>query len=267
MMPKRIFNRIQDTPEVLGCMDTSACNFNELANTDDGSCEYESCAPSLHPCGDPLTYQGYAYATVQIGEDCWFAENLRTLEYANGDSIPSNLSADDWVSATTGAVAVYGEGSSTCFNNCDEEWSLNEYGRLYNFYAVSDDRGLCPNGWHGATNSEWELAVAELGGSLTGSGPTISVYSGVGIDMRASYGWWPDYLGTNASGFGGLPGGYRSSGSFDNSGWSGYWWGSPTSESSPSPWSLSIFWDLDDIRRDPEAAHFGASVRCVLADN
>ena len=60
-------------------------------------------------CGDPLEYQGYEYATVQIGEQCWFAENLRTENYRNGDAIPSNLSNIEWSSTTSGAVAVYGE--------------------------------------------------------------------------------------------------------------------------------------------------------------
>ena len=161
---------IQDTPEVLGCIDPDACNYDELANTDDGSCEYESCVPAIHPCGDPVSYQGYEYATVQIGDQCWFAENLRNRYYQNGDSIPSGLSDSDWGNTLSGAVTVFGAGASDCTayspggNGCDESWSLNEYGRLYNWHAVEDIRGLCPSGWHVPTDGEWTVLTDELGG-------------------------------------------------------------------------------------------------------
>jgi len=81
-------------------------------------------------CGDPVSYQGYDYATVLIGDQCWFAENLRSENYDNGDAIPAGLSDSQWTSTTSGATAVYGEGSSTCYtyspdgDACDEAWSL-----------------------------------------------------------------------------------------------------------------------------------------------
>ena len=115
-----------------------------------GDCGAEE---SAWQCGDPLEYQGYDYETVQNGEQCWFAENLRNANYENGDAIPSGLSDSDWPT-DSGAAAVYGEGESDCLSfspdgdACDEAWSLNEYGRLYNWYAVDDARGLCPSGWH-----------------------------------------------------------------------------------------------------------------------
>ena len=59
--------------------------------------------------GDPVAYREYDYATVLIGEQCWFAENLRSENYENGDMIWSNLSDSDWENATMGAVAVYRE--------------------------------------------------------------------------------------------------------------------------------------------------------------
>ena len=74
-------------------------------------------------------------------------ENLRSENYENGDAIPANLSDSEWSSTTSGAVAVYGE-SSTCGHvspdgdACDETWSLDEHGRLYNWYAVDDARGF-----------------------------------------------------------------------------------------------------------------------------
>jgi subtilisin-like proprotein convertase family protein len=96
-------------------------------------------------CSNPVNYHGYNYATVEIGEQCWFAENLRTELYMNGDSIPGGLSDGEWGSTTEGAQAVY--------NN--DTPNLSDYGRLYNWYAVDDTRGLCPSGWHVATDDEW----------------------------------------------------------------------------------------------------------------
>ena len=69
---------------------------------------------TLFACGDPVSYQGYDYATVLIGEQCWFAENLRCQNFQNGDAIPANLSDSDWENTASGAVAVYGEGGSDC---------------------------------------------------------------------------------------------------------------------------------------------------------
>ena len=123
-----------------------------------GTCELE------WQCGDSTEFDGYWYETVLIGDQCWFAENLRTTKYANGDSIPANLPDSVWFAqlySGIGATAVYGEGSSYCENNspdidaCDEAQSLAEYGRLYNWYAVDDTRGLCPSGWHVPTEGEF----------------------------------------------------------------------------------------------------------------
>ena len=99
---------------------------------------YGNCSAEESPwqCGDPVSYQGYDYATVLIGDQCWFAENLRSENYENGDVIPAGLSDSEWQNTTSGAVAVYGENAL----------NLETYGRLYNWYAVDDARGLCPSG-------------------------------------------------------------------------------------------------------------------------
>ena len=146
--------------------------------------------------------QGYS-ATVLIGDQCWFAENLRNELYNNGDTIPSGLSDSDWETTTSGAVAVYGEGSSDCYPHsspdgdpCDDTWSLNEYGRLYNWHAVDDARGLCPSGWHVPTDEDCTVMTDHLGGESIAGG-----------QMMADYGWSDGGIGTNSSGFSFLPGG------------------------------------------------------------
>ena len=209
-----------------------------------------TCAPS---CGDPVGYQGYDYETVLIGEQCWFAENLRSENYENGDAILSNLSAGEWLTTSFGAVAVYGEGDQSCFDyvsdgdSCDDAWSLSQYGRLYNWNAVADARGLCPNGWHVPTNEEWVIMIDQLGGA-----------GNAGTHIKATYGWNNEGNGTNSSGFSALPGGSRwqGSGDFVFSGDYGFWWSS-------SPYAVRY----QDFGAETWSDNFeptgGFSVRCL----
>ena len=214
---------------------------------------------SLFSCGDPVSYQGYDYATVLIGQQCWFAENLRSESYENGDAIPSGLGDSEWDNTSSGAVAVYGEGSSECNDYspvgdaCDEAWSLSEYGRLYNWYAVDDARGLCPSGWHVPTDGEWTVLTDHLGGESVAGG-----------QMKTTYGWYDGGNGTNSSGFSGLPGGYRdyTSGFFNSAGLNGYWWSS--SPNGSFAWSRLLGYNYESVYRyngfNPQD---GFSVRCV----
>ena len=116
-------------------------------------------------CGEPVGYQGYDYSTVLIGEQCWFAENLRAEAYANGDEIASQLSESDWDGVAAGATAVYGDGDLTCYDYapeldaCGPGQSLSTFGRVYNWHSAVDERGLCPGGWQ--VPSDWDWSVME----------------------------------------------------------------------------------------------------------
>ena len=245
---------------IYGCTYPLFVEYDASANVDDGSCL------NLTPnCGSYVTYQGYDYATVLIGDQCWFAENLRSENYENGDAIPAGLSASEWTSTTSGATAVYGEGSSDCYssgNACNEAWSLNEYGRLYNWYAVDDVRGLCPSGWHVPTDEEWMTMEMALGMSESEANSTGLRGTNQGTKMKTDYGWW-GLNGTNTSGFSGLPGGYRRAdfGNFSNAGSYGFWWSS--SPNGSSAWGRSLDWNSEAVYRADFNPHFGLSVRCV----
>ena len=234
---------------VPGCTDSSASNYDAFANVDDGSC-------LVFICGNSVNYQGYDYTSVLIGNQCWFAENLRSENYENGDAIPANLSDSAWQNTTSGAASVYGEDAG-CANNtsaidaCDPAQSLNEYGRLYNWYAVDDARGLCPSGWHVPTDGEWTVMTNYLGGAM-----------GAGGQMKATYGWFGGGNGTNSSGFSGLPGGARDlDGSFVNAGNFGSWWSSTPNES--FAWSRGLSSSANFVYRFTGNLRLGFSVRCV----
>ena len=225
-------------PSILGCTDDRYVQFDPAANVDDGSCtELIGCED-----GATLTYQGFEYSLVTIGEQCWFAENLRSENYENGDVIPAGLSNDQWQNTTSGAVAVYVESAS----------NLETYGRLYNWYAVDDSRGLCPSGWHVPTDGEWTVMTDHLGGSSIAGGY-----------MKTAYGWYNGGNGTNSSGFSGLPGGYRdlNGGAFSNAGFIGGWWSSSPGGSGAWYRSLSYFGEI--VGRGYDGQRYGFSVRCV----
>ena len=212
-------------------------------------------------CGSPITYQGHTYATVQIGDQCWFSENLRSEQYANGQPIDSELNASDWATTNSGAFAVYGEGAAACETNSpdgnayDEAWSAIAYGHLYNWHAVSDERGLCPTGWHVPSDQEWTTLTNQFSGDAF-----------AGEDLKMTYGWELNGNGTNASGFAGLPGGFREvNGVFELAGSLGCWWTStPTGNNA---WNR----DLDAINSFVLSfdanLQSGFSVRCVLDEN
>lgn len=214
---------------------------------------------SAWSCGDPLSYHGYDYETVLIGYQCWFGENLRNENYQNGDVIPGNLDDSEWSSTTTGAVSIYGE-SAVCdnfspdINACDPNQSLVEFGRLYNWHAVDDVRGLCPSGWHVPTIGEWTVMTEHLGGE-----------SSAGDQLKSTYGWWIGGNGSNSSGFAGLPGGFRNNlGWFSASGANGHWWSSTLNfGTTPAYGELSSTNDNFSSDGLQHSSNHGLSVRCI----
>lgn len=221
-----------------GCTDPLADNFDPYAN-EDGSCTYAG-----FDCGETWAFDGYGYSTVLIGEQCWFAENLRTTVYSNLDSIPANLSQNDWASTTEGATAIYD----------NDPFFLTVYGRLYNWYAVNDSRGLCPTGWHVPTDAEW----TELEDYITSQG-----FAGTqGTALKSTTGWSNNGNGTDDFGFSALPSGRRNdSGPYYNLGEEGEWW-----SSTPNPddgAELRALTDSEVLIRYYEYLPNGMAVRCL----
>jgi len=224
--------------KVLGCTDPAYTEYNAAANTDDGSC-----ATLASSCSE-VEMDGYTYAAVEIGDQCWFAENLRTAVYADGASIPEVTGNTAWAGLTSGARCDYHNNAS----------NVATYGRLYNWYAVDDVRSLCPSGWHVPTDGEW----MELQGYLISQG-----FSGnEGVALKSTTGWTGGN-GTDDYGFSALPGGYRNAyeGQFYNVGFFGNWWSS--SPSGSNAWYRNLYYNFTFINRYTYDPHFGLSVRCL----
>jgi uncharacterized protein (TIGR02145 family) len=193
---------------------------------------------------------GNVYNTVQIGGQCWMAENLATETYNDGSAIPTGLSNSAWQSTTSGAFAVY----------ADNPANKGAYGLLYNWYAVADPRSICPAGWHVPTDGEWTELTDHLGGEPIAGGPMKTTGT-----LGAGTGLWnaPNTGATNISGFSGLPGGFRYyNGLFYNLGDYGYWWGA-TESTTINAWSRILDTDNTFVLRSANDKDYGFSVRCV----
>jgi len=109
------------------------------------------------PDGTVTDIDGNVYQTVIIGDQEWMAENLRVTKYNNGDAIPTGFSNEDWDNTTNGAYAIYPHGSIDELDSDAEVVSV--HGKLYNWYAAKDSRGLCPTGWHLSSDDDFTQLV------------------------------------------------------------------------------------------------------------
>ena len=217
--------------------------------------------PGVRCPGTPTVtdIDGNIYNTVQIGNQCWTQSNLKVSKYRNGDSIPTGLSDNTWQNTTSGAYAIY--------NNDPVNDGL--YGKLYNHYAVTDSRGLCPTGWHVPTDGEWNVLVQYLDPNADTVCVNCSQSSIVVGLLKSSAtqptpGGWntPNTGSTNSSGFTALPGALRVySGGF-NGMFSGYWWTSSVSSGSVT-WYRDIITNSSSLRRNVDDRSYGFSVRCL----
>ena len=220
---------------VEGCIDAAYTNYDPDANTDDGSCTVY--------CSSSIEFDNYTYSVVEIGAQCWFAENLRTTVYADGSSIPQVTGDFAWAGLSTDARCNYDNNAA----------NVATYGRLYNLYAVTNAAGLCPNGWHVPTDGEWTA----LEDYITAQG-----FNGTeGTALKSTSGW-SNGIGTDDFGFSALPGGNRSknNGFFNNAGIYGYWWSS--SLSGDNAWRRSLS-SATDVGRNASDPRVGISVRCT----
>lgn len=213
---------------------------------------------SVTGCGGQtsLSYDGRTYDLVEIGGQCWFADNLATDQYRNGDPIPTGLDNTTWQNTTAGAYAIY---NNDIANDAT-------YGKLYNWYTTVDSRGLCPTGWHVPTDCEWMYMEGSLGMSVTDQETAGWRGTNEGGALKSTTGWTsPNTGATNSSGFTAFPGGYRTSdgSAYSNIGYFGYWWSS-TEAGSFYAWGRGLYNVKSNVvRYDTSAKRSGLSVRCI----
>lgn len=192
-------------------------------------------------------FDGNLYNAVPIGTQVWLKENLKVTHYKNGEVIPNVPSNTTWLSLTTGACCNYQNNASYA----------PTYGILYNWFAVNDSRGICPTGWHVATDAEWTTLTDLLGGETVAGGK---------LKEAGTLHWpSPNTGATNEVDFTALGGGYRSNtASYIGFGGIGSWWCS-TESSIANAWARGIFNDAVNVDRGGYYEKImGFSVRCLM---
>jgi uncharacterized protein (TIGR02145 family) len=199
------------------------------------------------------------YNVVLIGRQYWMKENLKTTHYRNGKSILTNLSDLNWLSTTNGAYSIYNDSSKYDF--C--------YGKLYNWYSVANENGLCPLGWHVPKDWEWNELIKTIDSlsdtvnidcvtciqSLTAGSALKAIEICDGVESNNSK--------INSDSFCGVLGGHR----YKDLGYSymglygGYW--SSSQASNTKAYLRLLSYSDSSIVKGSDIKSAGFSVRCI----
>jgi uncharacterized protein (TIGR02145 family) len=203
--------------------------------------------------GGGVIFDGYTYSSIVLGNGQeWMAENLRTTKYQNGDLIQNVIDPGQWSLLTTGGPST---GAWAYYNNNSQ--LENPYGKLYNWYAVTDSRKICPNGWHVPSDNEWTILINYLGGENVAGGKLKAT--------STQYWMSPNTAATNSINFSALPGGLRApgQGDFYSIGSQGYFWSSTETNSA---YASSKFLQNNSgifTNQTLTSKNYGYSVRCL----
>lgn len=218
-----------------------------------GSCSKND-VPAPPPSGNSVTdIEGNVYTTVQIGNQVWMAENLKTTKYRNGASIDYTNGQMAWSLLAVPKSPAYTNPDYTASN-------VAVYGRLYNWHAVNDSRGLAPAGWHIPSDAEWTTMIDFLGGKTVATANKLKA-------TGTTY-WKSPNNASNSSGFTALPAGTIGYDGYflaaQNIGFYTTFW-----SATPAPdivnhtvWARRI-WHDGVIYGGAVYPNFGLSVRCV----
>ncbi len=212
--------------------------------------------------GSVTDVDGRTYSTVKIGDQWWMAEDLRITKYRDSSFIPLVPPPPfdtAWSNFTTGAYC----------NNTDPLG--NVIGILYNYYAITDSRGIAPVGWHIPTDAEWKKLEQHLGMNATAADNTGWRGTHEGEKLKVVKGTvfgWADYgtiWTTNESGFSALATGCRMfDGSWGDPGQysTGFWWTS-SAQTGNNGWYRHLDYKNANVFRYYGSKNYGFSVRCV----
>ncbi|MFM7156519.1 MAG: fibrobacter succinogenes major paralogous domain-containing protein [Bacteroidota bacterium] len=203
------------------------------------SCSENTTTPIVDPTPNDTI------ATITIGTQVWMAKNLEVTRFRNGDSILKVVSDSAWVAAAEAMKPAWCVYEYTDANG-------TKYGKLYNWYAVNDARGLAPQGFHIPTDVEWSRLLNQLKGDMV-----------AGSKLKSKTDWLNNGNGTDTTGFTALPGGYCSeNGFFYSLGELGSWW-SATQNNTTEAWSREMNNENAEVQRFNAPKAEGLSVRCV----
>ena len=244
-----------------GILNTSTTYYWKITATDNHSNATEGAVWSFTAvtpwlCGDAYTdtRDAQSYTTIQIGTQCWMAENLNIGTMINGGSDPTNNST----------IEKYCYDNNT--SNCDVYGGLYQWNEMMEYVTTEGVQGICPTGWHLPTDAEWctlenEVDVGTVDCNATGWRGTDA--GGKLKEAGTSHWASPNTGATNSSGFSALPGGTRfTGGSFGNVGSGGYWWGG-TESSGSNAYTRSLYYTDEQVFRSSYDKSIGLGARCI----
>lgn len=185
---------------------------------------------------------------ITIGDQIWMTKNLNVEKFRNGDLIPQAKSDYEWELAS-----VNKEPAWCYYNNLNSNGET--YGKLYNWYAVSDIRGLAPNGFRVAKFIDFSYLNNFLYDDSIGTA----------IKIKSTRGWYFNSNGTNSSGFSALPSGNRMlDGVFDGIEKAAYWWCADTNSfGTPYSWTIGVSYKSYSLDPNTQQNKCGFPVRCI----
>ena len=214
--------------------------------------------------------------TVTIGTQTWTTKNLNVATFRNGDAIPRAKTDKEWKAAGDNKQPAW------CYYE-NKTTNGTKYGKLYNWFAVNDARGLAPTGYHIPTDEEWTVLSTFLGVEDAAGKKMKSTSGWNSYDCKKCNGGSSEFKktcsackgtqsnsseplsgnGTNSSGFSGRPGGDRNDdGYFDGVGGFGGWW-SASEANATNAWTPELYLYYSYLVRSDDSKNSGLSVRCV----
>ncbi len=188
---------------------------------------------------------GNDYDTVIIGTQIWLKQNLKATKFNNGNPISLITDATQWSSVDTAAYSNFNNSTANPSN----------YGRMYNYYVVSDSRKVCPLGWHIPSQTEWNTLITYLGSSSLAGGK---------LKEAGTTNWLtPNTGASNSSNFTAIPNGKRGSdGLFTVSGENVFFWTSTLSTTTRGFYK-SIDYNSEAIVEGNHSFRNGLAIRCI----
>lgn len=209
-----------------------------------------------------IDYDGNEYETVVIGDQVWFAENLKVTHYNNGEAIPTGLNDSEWADTTLGAFTIFPYQDIEGLNSDQEV--VDKFGLLYNWNTIDNPAGICPEGWRVPLDTDWKLLEQAIG--MTEDEANGAGWRSELAALLMSTEDWDESIGKDKFGFNALPVGTRlfnGSKYYRNGSHAYFWTGSPSGTNADQAIRRLLAVDNVGINRSSRPSTEGMCIRCM----